>query len=700
MNARHRVIAICAVVALAGAGVSLAQEDNVLQRYDLALENLQFAIDSVPGDGVQARDELERALNALLTLSRDATSVNLVQAMERTFERARTAVENQSRTDLAVQAAVLRGGFRRLVMDSAFTAATAGQTDVARGRLMHLAADMSFQQAATEALGAAPTSDAMRLAFEAGVADVIATELAVADRLIASDRNAAYVSLATAYGDSLLIQDSPRADAGLNQSLLSAAQALVNGADEAVAEATSTASAQLSRLAAAARAGEAGRQAPLPADAEQPAPSDTASDRAAGQDAPTVGDATVSPAPTNEPQSPAAGQGAEAAQATTGAEPGAVGELPDIAGATAPVEGAGQASTTGQDASGQAAAPQGAAGQDAAGLPLTSDGQAPAAPGALGPASEIATLGDEQSLALATAALRQQERDAALDKLSGELRSAGVSEARAQSLATSLFDAGYSSPAEAVDALGSSVTSAIAALRAGDTAAARADVADVARTYAGPVAELVQARDSAVAGDTQVLLDSLQSRPALRAHDLDLLASQVDALDRAIAGQPQAAGHGVELAVDTYWSGWTRLIVLVVLAVLAFVPLRYLNLAFGGGNANWRLVAWALFLLLVPLVYEGLAALGSILADLLEMPGLDVLASWSMFTSTTGQVVWALLLFIALLLATIGLRGICRQFGLLGGASTVGVGAASANPTLVDMTRSTKPSAVDWDDEF
>ena len=139
---------------------------------------------------------------------------------------------------------------------------------------------------------------------------------------------------------------------------------------------------------------------------------------------------------------------------------------------------------------------------------------------------------------------------------------------------------------------------------------------------------------------------------------------------------------------------------LVVLAVLAFVPLRYLNLAFGGGNANWRLVAWALFLLLVPLVYEGLAALGSILADLLEMPGLDVLASWSMFTSTTGQVVWALLLFIALLLATIGLRGICRQFGLLGGASTVGVGAASANPTLVDMTRSTKPSAVDWDDEF
>ena len=53
------------------------------------------------------------------------------------------------------------------------------------------------------------------------------------------------------------------------------------------------------------------------------------------------------------------------------------------------------------------------------------------------------------------------------------------------------------------------------------------------------------------------------------------------------------------------------------------------------------------------------------------------------------------------LLATIGLRGVCVQFGLLGsGRGRTGVGAASANPTLVDMTRSSKPSAVDWDDEF
>ena len=326
MNARQRVIAVCAVVALAGAGVSLAQEDNVLQRYDLALENLQFAIDSVPGDGVQARDELERAVNALLTLSRDATSVNLVQAMERTFERARTAVENQSRTDLAVQAAVLRGGFRRLVMDSAFTVDASGQGDVAHGRLLHLASDMGFSQASLDALAQASSSDDMRLAFEAGVADAMATELVVAERLLESDRDAAYVSLATAYGDSLMVQDSPRADAGLNQSLLSAAQALVSGADEAVLEATSTASAQLSRLAAAARAGEAAgsRQTQPPAVAEGAAPG---ADAAQSPGAAPV-DAASEPVETPEQQAAAdAGVDTPAAPAED-----AIGELPAVAG--------------------------------------------------------------------------------------------------------------------------------------------------------------------------------------------------------------------------------------------------------------------------------------------------------------------------------------------------------------------------------
>ena len=670
MNARHGLTALCAIVILAGVGASLAQEDNVLQRYDLAMENLQFAIDSVPGDGVQARDELERAVNALLTLSREATSVNLVQAMEQTFERARTAVENQSATDLAVQAAVLRGGFRRLVMDSSFTAATAGQLDVARSRLIHLAGDMQIGQTGLDELTNAADDNTLRLAFEAAVADAVAAEITVANRLIESDRGAAYVSLASAYGDSLMIQDSPRADVGLNATLLSTAQALVTGQDEAVAESSQTAQAQLSRLAAGARAGEAGTP-------RETAASDAQADAAASTEA------TTEPSPEATP---------------------AVAEPDANEAAAVPDQSQEQPAATQEAAAGQepaaAASDAQAPGLTLSGLPGIATQSTPEDGVGVDP-EVLAAVVNDQVLALAAATLQQREREEAAAELSAQLRAGGLSQTQATSLADGLLDAGFGSVEDAVDALRAASSRALAAFRDGDNRAARSALTDVGDAYAGPLENLLSARDSLVAADTSALLTSLRERPALRGHDLGLLASQVEAIDHAIAGEPQAGGHAIELMLDSYWSGWTRLAVLVILGILAFVPLRYLNLAFGGGNANWRLVAWALFLLLVPLVYEALAALGSILAELLNQPSLDVLAAWSMFTSTTGQVVWAVLLFIALLLATIGLRGICRQFGLLGGDSSgVGLGSASANPTLVDMTRSTKPSAVDWEDEF
>ena len=80
------------------------------------------------------------------------------------------------------------------------------------------------------------------------------------------------------------------------------------------------------------------------------------------------------------------------------------------------------------------------------------------------------------------------------------------------------------------------------------------------------------------------------------------------------------------------------------------------------------------------------------------MPSLDVLACWSMFDSTMGHVVWALLVLLAVVLATIGLRGICAQFGLLGGAR--GGPQPSTTPTLVESSGVRQQTAVDWDDEF
>ncbi|HNR00204.1 MAG TPA: hypothetical protein PKN52_09385, partial [Trueperaceae bacterium] len=283
-------------------GAAFAQEDSLLQRYDLALENLQIATASVPGDGLQARDELERALNALLTLSRDATSSNLVQAMERTFERTRVAVENQSHTDMAVQTTVLAGGFSRLVLDSAFSSASSGDVALARDRLDHLARTLDFGADAISEITNADSAATLRLAFEAGAADAVAAELEVATQLVDEDRDGAYVSLARAYGSSLLVQDSPRVDATLNRDLVSAAQALVAGDRTELDAATERATTSLTRLAAAARnaAADPGASATVIAVTESVGETTTEPATLLADVLPEVG-ATAQAAPSDEP---------------------------------------------------------------------------------------------------------------------------------------------------------------------------------------------------------------------------------------------------------------------------------------------------------------------------------------------------------------------------------------------------------------
>ncbi len=657
MNWRQRILATGIFCLVLGLGAAMAQEDSVLQRYDLAIENLRIAVESVPGDGVQARDELERALNALLTLSRDATSVSLVQAMERTFERARTAVENQSRTDIAVQVAVLEGGFRRLVMDSAFTAAAQDDLELARTRLAHLADAMAFRAEDGAALAAASDATGLRLAFEAGTADAIAAQVQVAERLMTEDRDAGYVALAGAYGDSLAIQDSPRTDAALNQYLVAAAQAVVDADDDALSSSLEGANLALVRLASAARGGldrvEGAAIAP-----EASAPSELPSVGPAQIDVATPD--TTEPAETT-PVPPAAlatdqAQAPETTETTPAAAAPTDAGLPD---ATAAVAGAPQ------DAELDAAL-----------------------------ADPLVAAAVERALAQA----RDEARAVAIADWTTTLRSAGIAEAQAGRQAAALVDAGFGSVQDVTDVLAADAGRAVAALRVGDDAGARAYVSDVAAVYRGSVAGLLQARDASVASDTEEILASLAERPSLREHDLTLLAAQVDAVERALSGSSQAAGLAFERTVDGLWSTWTRLGVLLVLGVLAVVQLVLLNMAFGGGNRNWRLVGWALLLLVVPIFYEALVALGSILADVLAMPELELLGRWSMFRSTTGQVVWAVLGFVGLLLATIGLRGICVQFGLLGRGRNSAKATATASAT--DTTRATGATAVDWDEEF
>lgn len=612
---------------------AFAQGDSVLQRYDLAIENLQFAVAAVPGDGVVARDELERAINALLTLSRDTTSASLVQAMERTFDRARTAVENQSRTDMAVQAAVLTGGFRRLVLDAAFTAAAAGDLETARSRLTHLATGLGFDASSNAGLAAATDDIAMRLAFEAGAANSINTELTFANRMLASDRDQAYVALATAYGNSLMIQDSPRADAGLNTNLVGAAQGLVSGDDEALRTSIDNASALLTRLANAAVSGVASL-------------------------APTVA------APTQEPVS----QPAETETPETTVEVGLPASTETPAQAEAPVGLTGTQPTVTQTTGG----------------------------------ADLAALqsGDPAALALFVAAYEAEQRAQQAAAIATRLRAAGLAESVATTNAERLVAAGYTDLDAATTAITAPALAAVSAIRAGDVEGAQASIADVSRAFTGPLLATATATNAATAGEATALLSDLASNPGLRIQDVTLLATQVDQVARSMSGSTAAAPSPVEFTVSSVWSSWIRLAVLALLGVFAFVPLRLLNIAFGGGNANWRLVGFALFLLLLPVVYEAVAAILSAVAELADMPNLEILGAWSIFTSTTGQAAWAVLVLLALILATIGLRGICVQFGLLGSRNRPGLAGSNQTPTLVDSGRVTKPSSADWDEEF
>jgi len=599
------------------------QTDTTLQRYDLAMQNLDQAVAAVPGDSAQARNDLDHAVNALLTLSHDTTSATLVKAMEGLFDRARAAVSNQSRTDIAVQTAVLAGGFQRLVMDSAFKAAVAGDMTTAKARLAHIGADMQLDQGALDAIRAADTPSALRLSTEQGVARLISEDMSVARRLLPADRGVAYQTLAEGYGASLLIQDSPRLKGGFNQNFVDAARSLVAKDDPAFESALQGITASAGQLAAA------DRQALTSAGATQPA---TASGGAAPSALPSV--------------SPATGAGSASGSTQAETQPGS---------AATPATSAG----TG--------------GAEAAGRPAPAN------------AAEFAA----------------QQRQQQLDALTSEITKAGMAGPAAQRLASSYLDAGATSLQDATGAIFASTARAGASLMAGDVTGARDRVEAASRQYTSLLSPIVAFKQPKVDADTRAAFDRTASLVGLRLQDIDNLTAQVDGAARVIAGQPQAGNLALNRSLDAWWAGWPRLLVLLVFGILVFVPLYLLNMAFGGGNRNWQLIGVALFLLLLPVVYEALAALGSMLATWTGSDAFEVLSGYSMFQSTIGQVVWAGLIVLAILFAILGLYGICVQFGLLGRSKRPGDAGTTMTATATSTSTQERAEAmVDWDEEF
>ncbi len=609
-------------------------EDDVLQRYELATENLSAAADALPGDAVGARTALDRAFSALLTLSRGDAST-LSDSLDRVFERARTAIDNRSATDLAVQTAVLRGGFQRLLFESALTAAVEGRPDLARSRLLRLAQDLQLGEARLEQLDDVTDAGPFRRVFEAGVAEQVSARLqALAQAGVPEDRDAAYRALARAYADYLLVQDSGRIDPGTNRQFVEAAEALVDGEDEAYLAALTSLTSSLAELREAADAGTPPRaDAEVPGEGAAELPSDVTDDAAPSDEA------TAQVAPSEE----------------TPAEEAPADETPaDEALA--------------DEATDEAAADEGA--EEGA----TADG------------IDVAALRAE------IAAELEEEREAeALADLEGELAILGIPSPARTLLAGDL----YASDVASVRALETELAAQAALVEArvlrGDVQGARDQLAELELRYETGLRKIAVRAAPTADAELRALLDRMNQAPALRNADASLLSSEALALSESLRGRTAPWTHRLAASSSELWSGWARPVVMIVLALLALLPLRLLGLAFGGGNPNWRRISTALFLLVLPILVEGVISVAALLAAPLGAPALAGWTVASIFASDLTQLVWALVMLAALVLASSGFYGICVQFGVLGRRSR-------SEPAAEVKTRD--DTLVDWNDDF
>ncbi|MDZ7704585.1 MAG: hypothetical protein U5L04_08920 [Trueperaceae bacterium] len=620
------------------ASTALAQ-DALLESYRLAVQSLQNSVRALPIDNVQSLDSLDRAANALIPLSRENGSNQLVDGIESTFDRAREAIANRSQTNLAVQVSVIVGGFQRLVYESALREANNGNLNVARQRLEQIADDMGMTEASVAEILSAQSLDALRGAFELGAARAIQGRLESARAATTTSSGQAYQALAEAYSIYIPVQDSPRLADEVGNSLISAINALVGNDDAALSAQLDILTDQMDAFATRAEnlRSQGGSQSEVP---EPGTPPETP---------PAVAEADAVPAPS---------------------QPDAVAP-PEIEDDPEPAD---------------------------ADL-VESPAPAPAPPEQPAPSQPESTsenTGDASTAATPQTASREQAIAAIQQTLS---QNSSLSGSSTRSLAASYYDNGFESPADVIDTLYVLGARSIVAVEIGAQQRAKDLVREFEGNYVDYLQPLVTSRDVGFNTSTLRLLDTLERAPALRLQDTVVLAGHVDATAAVLGGDRPSATHSAIVATNIFWVGITRVIVMVALFLLAFVPIYLLFLAFGGGNRNWIWVGTSLFLLLLPVMYEGLSFLLSFLGSVFGVAALDTLAKFSIFQNTISQVIWVLITAVAIGFATAGLYGICVQFGLLGGRSSAESTPTRASETQVGAgTRDTGP--ISWEDEF
>ncbi len=605
------------------------QQDELLSTYEEAFAALNASVKALPQDSAVSAEQLERAQLGLTALAEDAPTA-FVSGLSDTFARARDAIRNRSQVDLAVQAAVLKGGFHRLVYEAALRDAASGNAPRAQRRLAQLASDMGLPAETRRAFQEVETRRALQAAFEAGVAQTISARLETTQNVALSDANFAYQAIAQAYGKFVPVQDSPRLPPETAETFVNAFSALVGAENEAL-------TAQVAQLAAQMQTFGAAAAAVL--NPEAGATSAGASESSAQVAQLSEQAQALETAAANPSVNESASAGTSAGTRTGVAE----GEV-----SVAQLQG-GQAS-------------------------LSTSGEQGTAPGASDETEPVATQPDALSLELQTYTLAASP--------SARLEAAYRAE-------------GFESVQDALDALYARGAKALASAQLGDVGGAQVLVGEFGADYRTFVAPLLS--DESVRSTTSRLISGLQDSPALRPQDLNVLLAQVGVVSGSLRGAEPSLMSRLSASTGLFWMGPIRLSIMIILCFFAFVPLYLLNLAFGGGNRNWQYIGVALFLLLLPVIFEGLSFMGSAIATFAGASALEPAATLSIFQTPLARVAWAVVSAVAISFASVGLYGICVQFGLLGKQEEPS--DASVSDTQLYLT-SDGPDTIDWDEEF
>ena len=219
--------------------------------------------------------------------------------------------------------------------------------------------------------------------------------------------------------------------------------------------------------------------------------------------------------------------------------------------------------------------------------------------------------------------------------------------------------------------------------------------------YIYEIYPLVDAIDPDAAKTTLSMFDQLIGGVGIRTADLVVMIAQLENVGDIVLGRGLGPWHDFTVSLQRSTFGLPRAVFFMLVGILALFPLYLIWLTFGGRNVYWRLLGLAFFFLLLPAIVEGLSYLGDILAVYGNVPSLYVLDNFSILQNLVAQLAWGALIFLVVVFATWGLRGIAIQFGLIQDrrqpATTTHAAAdltGEKNPTLTSET------IVEWDEEF